>query len=240
MPIQAVFFDLDEALLDDDSSMREALHNTCISLTESYPEIDPATLESTYLDISNSAWTGFGDVPRASGSAESDGREIRIEVWDRALNRYGISSRDLAKKAASIYSQERINTYRLFPDAVELLPMLHKRIKLGIITNGPTDTQHEKIHVTGLDTYIDLIAVSGDLGFGKPDIRIFNWAAKVMGVSPKDALHVGDSFISDVEGSKQAGMYAAWINRHRKIQATSTCSPDFEIYSLLDLVPLLT
>lgn len=55
---------------------------------------------------------------------------------------------------------------------------------------------------------IDVIA-STDVGACKPDNRIFSEAVKRVGVPASDILHVGDSWMWDVEGARGCGMGAA-------------------------------
>jgi FMN phosphatase YigB (HAD superfamily) len=55
--------------------------------------------------------------------------------------------------------------------------------------------------------------VSGDLGAGRPDPRIFAEALRAAGARPADAVMVGDNVAKDVEGALAAGLDAVWINR---------------------------
>ena len=237
--VRAVFFDLDETLLDDDSGMREAVTRTCTTLGKRYPQIEPTQLQSIYLQVSEEWWTSSGNVPRASGSENSNGRDIRLEVWSKALEAYGLSTLHLASEAVDLYSQERRVSYCLFPDAHEVLDALYRRFALGVITNGPPDTQLEKLQVAGIAPYLHVFVVSGELGVGKPHSGIFLAALESAHVAPQDALHVGDSLTSDVAGAKSVGMYAVWVNRKRVARPQNALSPDLEIDSLRDIIPLL-
>ena len=237
--IRAIFFDLDETLVDDDRCMREALIRTCAALAQKCPQIKAARLASTYTRVSDDLWTSFGSVPRAPGSETSSGRELRLYVWGRTLAAYGLSDENLAAEAVDVYSRERRAGYCLFPDVGEVLRALHKRFRLGVITNGPTETQHEKMQVTGLLDYLDVFFISGELGIGKPDAGIFLKALDSVRVTPREAVYVGDSLTSDVAGAKGAGIYTVWMNRKKMAQPPETPSPDFEISSLHDLMALL-
>ncbi len=239
MGIQAVFFDLDETLLDDDAAMRGAASLTCHALARKYPWLDIENLADTYTRLSNEAWTSYGSVPKATGSVVSSGREIRQQVWGRALSLYGISHRDAAELAATVYQQERRRTYRLFPDAVELLTAILGRFKTGIITNGAGDVQREKILVTGIGAFIDELFISGELGVGKPDPEIFRIGLQTLGVSSDEALHIGDSLSSDIAGAKSAGMQTVWVNRKNMPRDPQLPTPDIEIPSLTNLMPIL-
>jgi FMN phosphatase YigB (HAD superfamily) len=67
-----------------------------------------------------------------------------------------------------------------------------------------------------------------------------------MGVPPENILYVGDSRLSDVTGSKNAGMHAAWVNRPGERGASDWAStqrdlaePDVEVLRLDELLPFL-
>ena len=91
-------------------------------------------------------------------------------------------------------------------------------IKLGIITNGPSEHQWSKIKALGVERWInkDNIVVSGDYDINKPDIRIFEIMQEKLQL-PNDLLYyVGDSLENDIVGANNAGWKAIWINRYKK------------------------
>jgi len=224
--IRAVFFDLDETLLDDDRCMRVAIAQTSKRLAERYPQIDPGQLGAMYLRIANEWWNDSGSVPRASTSGTSD------------LVACGLVAQRVAIEAADIYSEERKATYCLFPEVDEVLNTLHKAFVLGVITNGP-DTQREKIDTTSLAGYMDVVIISGEVGVGKPEPEIFTKALTSVQVSPREAIYVGDSLTWDIAGAKIAGLYSIWINRRRVSRPHNVAKPDTEITTLRDLISIL-
>lgn len=238
--IQAVFFDLDETLLDDDRCMREAVARVCGTICARHPQVDPGPLEDAYITMAKEIWTGSGSVPQASGSTASVGSEIRLEVWSRALAKCGLPIRRLAREAVELYGRERQAGYRLFPEVLEVLDALRRRFILGLITNGPGDVQREKLRLTGIEPLLQVTTISGELGVGKPEPGIFLAALEQARVGPEKAAHVGDSLASDVAGAKAAGMYAVWINRRKSARPWEGPGPDVEIETVRDLLPLVT
>lgn len=236
--VRAVFFDLDETLVDDDRCMRVAVTQTCNKLAELYPQINPRQLGAMYLRVAYEWWTDSGGVPRASTSGMSDGRAIRTEVWGKSLAACGLVDQRVAIEAADIYSQQRKATYCLFPEVDEVLNMLHTTFVLGVITNGP-DTQREKIDTTSLAAYMDVVIISGEVGVGKPEPEIFTKALTSVQVSPREAIYVGDSLTWDITGAKSAGLYSIWINRRRVSRPHNVAKPDTEITTLRDLISIL-
>ena len=59
----------------------------------------------------------------------------------------------------------------------------------------------------------DAIIISGDVRIDKPDPRIFWQVLRQLDCSPDDAIHVGDSLISDIAGAQAAGCRPVLIDR---------------------------
>ena len=55
-------------------------------------------------------------------------------------------------------------------------------------------------------TRFDATALSCDLGIGKPDPAIYQWAADELGVLPADCLFIGDGADRELAGAAALGM----------------------------------
>lgn len=107
--------------------------------------------------------------------------------------------------------------WRLYDDAVPCLDELQHRIhgvRFGIITNGHLDFQSSKIAAVALDTRVEHVIASGDVGVAKPDPRIFALACARFGVEPTAAAYVGDRLRTDAIGAADAGLTGVWLDRH--------------------------
>lgn len=56
----------------------------------------------------------------------------------------------------------------------------------------------------------DAIVTPADVGFRKPDLRLFAAACRAAGVPPDRAVMVGDSWARDIAGALRAGLHAVW------------------------------
>lgn len=80
-----------------------------------------------------------------------------------------------------------------FPSLVETLAWFRGRaLKLAIVTNGSSPVQSAKIQALGISEYFDAIVISEAEGVSKPDRRIFDLALDRVGVTPAQAVFVGD------------------------------------------------
>lgn len=114
------------------------------------------------------------------------------------------------------WNQEQWKSSVPYPDTVETLEYLKQKYQLGVITNGDSMGQRKKIKHAGLAVYFDEsnTIVSGDYSFAKPDIRIFQTAARKLNVEEKQCVYVGDIFSNDILGAYKAGMTPVWIWTH--------------------------
>ncbi|MCR4955559.1 MAG: HAD family hydrolase [Lachnospiraceae bacterium] len=56
------------------------------------------------------------------------------------------------------------------------------------------------------------------VGACKPHQSIFEAALKEAGVKPEEAIHIGDSVVSDVQAAKELGIQAVYLSRNKKEQ----------------------
>jgi putative hydrolase of the HAD superfamily len=78
--------------------------------------------------------------------------------------------------------------------------------------------------------------IEGEVGFGKPDERVYRLALETLDVGPKDAWMVGDNLEWDVAQPQRLGIFAIWIDGkgsgHRKLDSIR---PDRTIRRLSEL-----
>ena len=101
----------------------------------------------------------------------------------------------------------------LFPDVLETLHWLKGNgYRVGSVTNrgwaGPRFQQ--ELRDLGLAELFEVVAMSCQVGYVKPNPRIFEYALDHLGIGPEEAVMVGDSPRGDVQGAKALGMTAVW------------------------------
>jgi putative hydrolase of the HAD superfamily len=232
-PLQALFFDLDDTLIDDDGSYRRSIELSCADLAGLYLGLDPVSLVRVYDEQSRAYWSQLVHTGLENLAA------IRFAVWQRALERCGCADNVVVAQACELYARHRVDTATAFPDAEALLAELHHKMPMALITNGPGDGQREKLRVTGLDRYFDVIVCSGEHGVGKPEPAIFAVALDKLGVTGAAVWHVGDRMESDIAGAKASGLTAVWVNRTGVGRGPDDPAPDHEINSLAELPGLI-
>lgn len=62
-----------------------------------------------------------------------------------------------------------------------------------------------------LDTAIDTVIASVEVGWRKPHPEIFETAMRVRGAAPHDVVFVGDNWEADIEGPRRLGMSTVYV-----------------------------
>ena len=97
--------------------------------------------------------------------------------------------------------------------ALEALLALRERgVLLGIVTNGHTRIQRPKIEQLGLAQRVDCVVISEEVGYHKPDARVFARALQSLGCTGEQAWFVGDHPRNDIAGAAAAGLTPIWLS----------------------------
>ncbi|WP_327677101.1 HAD-IA family hydrolase [Kitasatospora sp. NBC_00458] len=149
---------------------------------------------------------GGGYVPRSTVLSAARRRYGLDESLDRLLAHYrrGIN--------AHIHCPSRnVDALRAARDA---------GWTLGIVSNGGTRPQLEKIRRTGLGPLVDGWVISEEADCLKPDPLIFEIAAQRCGVAPvgdwtSRTWMIGDHAPADIAGAELAGLRSVWLHHGR-------------------------
>lgn len=94
---------------------------------------------------------------------------------------------------------------RLFPEVRLVLKTLGERYRLGIIANQGKGLL-DRLERFGILDNFEIIINSTDIGFSKPDLRIFQVALEKANIEPSKAVYVGDRVDNDMVPAKKLGM----------------------------------
>ncbi|HWG29381.1 MAG TPA: HAD family hydrolase [Steroidobacteraceae bacterium] len=122
--------------------------------------------------------------------------------------------------------------------ALEALLTLRERgILLGIVTNGHIRIQRPKIEHLGLAQRVDCVVISEEVGYHKPDVRVFERALPALGCVGPEAWFVGDHPRNDIVGAAAAGLKPIWLTGIHPWPGELP-QPERSIDSLADLLEL--
>jgi putative hydrolase of the HAD superfamily len=190
--IEAVLFDLDGTLYDRDA-LAAALFAE--QYTAFASELRGVSYERFLRDVVAMDDHGYG-VKEAGYRALVRSWGLEAAVADRLVAHFWAS-----------YDGHCILT----DDVRQTLEELRSRkVRLAVVTNGPSIMQRRKLAVLGLERAFDSILVSEEEGVRKPDAEIFRRALARCGVAAHEALFVGDHPLVDIGGAHGAGLRTAW------------------------------
>lgn len=130
----------------------------------------------------------------------------------------------------------RAEAWQLYPETLEILERLTRReVIIGVISNFDSRL-FALLDGFGLTHFFDPIVISTQAGAAKPESAIFTQALAHHGLTPKQAIHVGDSYEMDIVGARGAGLTPVLIDR----RAEPSQTPDYlSVRSLLELLTIL-
>jgi putative hydrolase of the HAD superfamily len=121
-----------------------------------------------------------------------------------------------------------------------LLVRARERFRLGLVSNfDHPPTARRILRDFGIHDLFETIVISAEVPWRKPHREIFFRALAPLGVSPREALFVGDTFEADILGAKSIGMDAAWLNRRGEEVPDDVVDPDYVISRLDELGAVL-
>jgi HAD superfamily hydrolase (TIGR01509 family) len=139
--------------------------------------------EVDYLAFYERAWQRAGlDVPPVTLQRILD---LEQRCWDRAI--------------------------RLAPDALETLDAMRARgLRTAVASNAPfpPELMRRQVALAGIADRVDAVVFSSEVGRRKPAPELYLVALDRLGVTPADALYVGDRRLEDYDGPRRLGMRA--------------------------------
>jgi putative hydrolase of the HAD superfamily len=209
MNVKALLFDLDDTLLDYsggvDRSWSEACAACCLPAG-----IDPVALVGTIAETRRWFW----DDPARHRRERVNMLGAWQHIVEFALERLGRPAPELALAVARDYASRRRAVMRLFPDSVACLTELRRRgMPMALVTNGDASQQRDKIERHDLARFFDTIVIEGEFGAGKPDEAVYRHALQALGMTPGEALMVGDHIEFDVGAPQRLGLTGVWMDR---------------------------
>lgn len=221
-----LLLDLDDTILDFGASEAEGLRKTLLSFG-----IDPTDeIVRRYSEINDAQWKllELGKLTRL---------EVKRRRFEILFEWLGVE-RDV--EAVRLYYERVLGEFHVFYDGAEqFLRDVYGKYALYIVSNGTTAVQNGRIASAGIADYFDGIFLSEEIGYVKPQREFFEACfSKIPGFDASDAIILGDSLTSDIQGGINAGIRTCWFNPKGK-EGRADIQPDFEVRSLTEFVALL-
>ncbi len=221
-----VLLDLDDTIYDFHKAEQIALSKTLETLG-----LEPrAEVLARYSEINAAQW-------RLLEQGELTREQVKERRYQLLFEEFGIAVDPI--RAARTYEHNLSIGHYFVDGAEQLLETLSQEYQLYLVSNGSVDIQMPRISSGNIERFFDGIFISEAIGHNKPSTAYFDAVfAAIPHFDKEQALIVGDSLSSDIQGGKNAGITTVWFNRNG-VKALNYTHPDHQISALWELPGLL-
>ena len=199
--IRVVLIDVDNTLLDFDGYVKFAMKT-------GFEQFGFKAYEEWMYDEFCVINHGFC---RAYEKGEVTYEDILNNRWNSVFEKLGIEGDGVAFE--KFFKGTLFNNAILINGAIDALKYLNVKYVVCTATNGPLLQQKNRLKISGIDEFTTLDFISEEMGFAKPDKRFFDLvAASIPHFKKGEAIVIGDSLSSDIQGGINAGLDTCWFN----------------------------
>ncbi|XP_075056820.1 N-acylneuraminate-9-phosphatase [Mixophyes fleayi] len=232
--IKAVFFDLDNTLIDTSGASKKAIEEV-VKLLINKSKFNEEEAHIICKDFQANLLHEAFDPTKLTID------DLRVLHFERAMQE--IRSGDykcLAKECYQLWKTKRLQLMTLSETTKNMLCELRKSTCLVLLTNGNRQVQREKIEACGANPFFDAIVVGGEHAEEKPAPSIFLHCCDLVAVKPEDCVMVGDNLDTDIQGGLNAGLKATiWLNKNTHVTSNPSPTPHYTIQSVTHLPDVL-
>lgn len=237
MDIRALLFDVNGTLIDieTDEGLEEIYRAVGHFLMYQGISLHRWEVRDLYFQIMQE---------QREGSAEKFVEWDAVEVWREFLHKNASDyTRSLPTEKrehlplflAELHRAISRKRLRLYPQVQETLDQLRLDYRMAVVSDAQSAYAVPELRAVGLAQYFDPIIVSGDYGYRKPDVRLFQKALDALQVQPEQALFLGNDLYHDIFGAQQAGMKAIFVSYNQSNTPYQKIAPDYTIYHFAEL-----
>ncbi|MBK8120028.1 MAG: HAD family hydrolase [Sulfuritalea sp.] len=241
MNIKGIIFDVNGTLIDiHTNEWHDDVYRVMSNLL-SYQgvELNPEVIKDLFFRIIKEQRAASGER-QPEFDAIGVFREIVAQHatdFTRALPHEKIEQ--LPRFLAEVHRAASRQRFQLYPGVEETIQELHTYYALSIVSDAQSAYALPELNAVGLSGYFDPIIVSGDLGYRKPDQRLFEAALSAMKLEPAEVLFVGNDLYRDIHGPQKLGIKTVLFKSGEVTEDKEHATPDYIIYhfsQLLDAV----
>jgi putative hydrolase of the HAD superfamily len=224
--IKAVFFDLDNTLIDfmrmKEESCKAAVKAMILNGLDMDEKEAFAVLMNVYFDLGLESDSAFTDFLQGVG-------QFNHKILAAALNSY------LKKKATFMVP---------YPNVDLVLKKLNEMgVVTVIVTDAPKTKAYQRLLAMGIESYFRFVVGFEDTGNGKHTglplkLALDKLRKEVPDLVNSEVLMVGDSIERDIEPAKKLGLITA-ISKYGQIGSETSDSIDYELNAILDLLQVI-
>ncbi|EKJ5338223.1 HAD family hydrolase [Vibrio vulnificus] len=201
--IQAVYFDLDNTLVDRSAS----IDKFAISFMKFFGS---KLVDTNVVQVANmiKAIDNGGYLPE-----DSKYSTIFEAIGENLSSRLNWENKPMPNELSAFWKQIFPQSSVEMAGAKELISNLHRQgYFIGIISNGAHASRKATLASTSFSHLVRQLVSSESFGAAKPNPGIFIHSSRKAGFSPSECMYVGDHPVNDMHGAQLAGMSATLLD----------------------------
>ncbi len=137
---------------------------------------------------------------------------------------------------AEVYRAASRFRLKPYPGVMDTIKQLIPKYRLAAISDGQSAYALAELNAVGLSGYFESVTVSGDLGYRKPDRRMFEASMTAINLGPSEVLFVGNDMYRDIYGARELGIKTVFFKSNQGTQEYKGVEPDYIIYNFPELL----
>ncbi|MBR0035770.1 MAG: HAD family hydrolase [Synergistaceae bacterium] len=172
------------------------------------------------------------DHEKAVGIAKACGEPFDIEERNVFASLLHSDDEFLVQTAAEIFrASSTWKRCRPYPGAIEFLKAARRNgLKTSLASNAQSIFTVPELKATGLAECFDFIGISSSVFYRKPSPKFFQFILDHFGVSPEQALMIGNHDGDDMKTSHAMGIKTCYLNSNQSPEDAEP--PSSDIYDL--------
>jgi len=219
--ISCLVFDIDDTLYPERDYVRSGFAASAQILS---PEIRRRVADACWREFNNG---------------------LRRNIFDRVLRRFSLYDKDLVGRLVAAY-REHMPLITLDASVLPTLSLAKEAgCFLGIITDGRSVSQRAKIKALGIESVVDAIICTDDLGreFWKPHPRAYELMGQMAQSIPSQCAYIGDNLCKDFIAPNALGWSTVMLRREGAVHSVSEVpvggEPHWTVATLSDVLSVL-
>lgn len=202
--------------------------------------------DGTLIDSEPAILYSYEELFRRYGKIEDFTPEKRIKVVGPSIDSAiaemfpNENTEQLVDEYRAIQSEHVQHLVQVMPHTVEVLKILKKNYKLGIVSSRRRDSVIHILNILELKDYFDDLIGYDDVKKEKPDPEGVLTIIKRMNL--KDAIYIGDSVVDILAGQNANIKTVAYLSKMEKKEGLIKSQPTYlidDLFELLDIVKTL-
>lgn len=242
MDIRALLFDVNGTLIDieTDEGLEEIYRAIAHFLTYQGIALHRGEVRDLYFQMMQR---------HRLTSPETYAEWDAVEVWRAILEQHASAYtrslpaeklRQLPLFLAELHRGIARKRLRLYPQVREVLDQLRPHYRMAIVTDAQSAYAVAELHAVGLLDYFSPVIVSGDYGYRKPDVRLFQKALDALDMLPEQVLFIGNDMQRDVYGPQQLQIKTIFSSSNQGEKQFQAVQPDYIISQFGELLQAIT